>query len=180
MGKNEYYLKQIGARIMECRKEKGYQNREEFAKLLGISSNTLRNYENGVREIGTELLLRISMLLGVSTDRLLCKDEKSASTEEEARIEDLINSQRGQALLGKYSMLTEPAQDRVDATVNDIWSNPANRIDQQFQAPEPITYTTAASGGEPGLRSGTISVSQEELDKQWREAQMAQDLEDWG
>ena len=81
MGKNEYYLKQIGARIMECRKEKGYQNREEFAKLLGISSNTLRNYENGVREIGTELLLRISMLLGVSTDRLLCKDEKSASTE---------------------------------------------------------------------------------------------------
>ena len=50
MGKNEYYLKQIGARIMECRKEKGYQNREEFAKLLGISSNTLRNYENGVRE----------------------------------------------------------------------------------------------------------------------------------
>lgn len=135
MGKNEYYLKQIGARIMECRKEKGYQNREEFAKLLGISSNTLRNYENGVREIGTELLLRISMLLGVSTDRLLCKDEKSASTEAEARIEDLINSQRGQALLSKYSVLTEPAQGRVDATVNDIWSNPVNRIDQQPQEP---------------------------------------------
>lgn len=115
-------------------------------------------------------LRKVVHCLGHTIDDL---DEKSASTEEEARIEDLINSQRGQALLGKYSMLTEPAQDRVDATVNDIWSNPANRIDQQFQAPEPIIYTTAASGGEPGLRSGTISVSQEELDKQWREAQMA-------
>lgn len=46
-----------------------------------------------------------------------------------------INSQRGQALLSKYSVLTEPAQGRVDATVNDIWSNPVNRIDQQPQEP---------------------------------------------
>lgn len=163
MGKNEYYLKQIGARIMKCRKEKGYQNREEFAKLLGISSNTLRNYENGVREIGTELLLRISMLLGVSTDRLLCKDEKSASTEAEARIEDLINSQRGQALLSKYSVLTEPAQGRVDATVNDIWSNPVNRIDQQPQEPSTNARTIEYAAWGVGPTTSTVNVDEETL-----------------
>lgn len=130
---------------------------------MGISSNTLRNYENGVREIGTELLLRISMLLGVSTDRLLCKDEKSASTEAEARIEDLINSQRGQALLSKYSVLTEPAQGRVDATVNDIWSNPVNRIDQQPQEPSTNARTIEYAAWGVGPTTSTVNVDEETL-----------------
>lgn len=163
--------------LRNFKKESGKTN-EQIAVESDIPLGTLNKLFAGqTKDPQYSTLRKVVHSLGHTIDDL---DEKSASTEEEARIEDLINSQRGQALLGKYSMLTEPAQDRVDATVNDIWSNPANRIDQQFQAPEPITYTTAASGGEPGLRSGTISVSQEELDKQWREAQMAQDLEDWG
>lgn len=163
--------------LRNFKKESGKTN-EQIAVESDIPLGTLNKLFAGqTKDPQYSTLRKVVHCLGHTIDDL---DEKSASTEEEARIEDLINSQRGQALLGKYSMLTEPAQDRVDATVNDIWSNPANRIDQQFQAPEPIIYTTAASGGEPGLRSGTISVSQEELDKQWREAQMAQDLEDWG
>lgn len=169
----------IPERLVEIREKHGY-TRRRLCDELGKSYATVSKYETGEREPGHEYIIEIAKKFGVTTDYILGLGEESAPTEEEARIENIINSQRGQALLGKYSMLTEPAQDRVDATVNDIWSNPANRIDQQFQAPEPITYTTAASGGEPGLRSGTISVSQEELDKQWREAQMAQDLEDWG
>lgn len=163
--------------LRNFKKESGKTN-EQIAVESDIPLGTLNKLFAGqTKDPQYSTLRKVVHCLGHTIDDL---DEKSAPTEEKARIENIINSQRGQALLGKYSMLTEPAQDRVDATVNDIWSNPANRIDQQFQAPEPITYTTAASGGEPGLRSGTISVSQEELDKQWREAQMAQDLEDWG
>lgn len=89
--------------------------------------------------------------------------KKSAPTEAEARIEDLINSQRGQALLSKYSVLTEPAQGRVDATVNDIWSNPVNRIDQQPQEPSTNARTIEYAAWGVGPTTSTVNVDEETL-----------------
>lgn len=62
--------KLVGKRIMELRKEQGY-NRDDFAKKLGIPPTTLRNYELGIHEPGHSFIIRMARLFHVSTDYLL-------------------------------------------------------------------------------------------------------------
>lgn len=166
MGKNEYYLKQIGARIIECRKEKGYQNREDFAELLGISPNTLRNYENGVREIGTELLLKISTLLGVSTDRLLCKDKNTFSV---PNGEEKELTPKEQEHIKKYRALDEPGKETVDYILDKELSRTkaleaAQKVVQLPEPQKPVEYVKldiASRGG--GIE--TRLVPKEDVEK---------------
>lgn len=42
----------FGERLIELRKERGFNNRSEFADYIGMPSTTLRNYETNVREPG--------------------------------------------------------------------------------------------------------------------------------
>ena len=167
----------------------------EAADQIGIAYSTYAGYEIGHREHKLEILQKISKAFKVSVDDLLdipplTSKDIPLSDNDDTRVflsnddqeywKRFLSNNRNLKLFRKYSMLTESAQDRVDATVNDIWSNPANRIDQQPQGAKPITYTIAAKGGDPGLESGMVNISQEEYDRLLKEAQMAQDLEDWG
>ena len=67
--------KDIGKRIAEMRRERGY-NQEQLAEMAMISRITLARYETGVIEPGAFALSRIADALGVSTDELLCRTEK--------------------------------------------------------------------------------------------------------
>lgn len=159
----------LGNKLKQARKNAGYGQKDVEA-LTGINYKTLSNYENDRSEPDVKKLALLCKVYGVSADYFITVD--TDIIESKACIED----ERTQEHIKKYQSLNETGKDQVDSYTDNIMANPANLV----SPPEPITYTTAASGGEPGLRSGTISVSQEELDKQWREAQMAQDLEDWG
>ncbi len=48
---------------------------KEIAETLGISTITLRQYEQGTREPNIEKLLKLAILFNVSLDDLLCLED---------------------------------------------------------------------------------------------------------
>lgn len=70
---NELSNKEIGSRIMKIRKIKGF-SQEELASLINISRPSLAQIELGNRKISINELLRLSISLGYSIDKLLAKE----------------------------------------------------------------------------------------------------------
>ena len=62
----------FGERLIELRKERGFNNRSGFADYIGMPSTTLRNYETNVREPGHVFLKQMADIFHVSIDYLLC------------------------------------------------------------------------------------------------------------
>lgn len=77
MGLNEYI--QVGNRIKEIRKSRGFSQREVATK-LNMAFSTYSNYENNNREPNFETLKRIADILGVSVAQLV-NDEAVADEE---------------------------------------------------------------------------------------------------
>ena len=65
----------VGRRIAELRRERGYKQ-EELAEMALVSRITLARYETGTIEPGAFALSRIADALGVSADELLCRTDK--------------------------------------------------------------------------------------------------------
>ncbi|MBR2622166.1 MAG: helix-turn-helix transcriptional regulator [Oscillospiraceae bacterium] len=63
----------LGERICSMRTSLGW-SQVELAKRLGVAKQTVSNWENDNIQPSIEMLIRISMLLGVSTDYLLGLD----------------------------------------------------------------------------------------------------------
>ena len=59
----------FGQRLALLRKEKAY-SMAELAKLIGCSSSLISDYENGKKEPGLTNILKLSQVLGESTDYL--------------------------------------------------------------------------------------------------------------
>jgi len=62
-------------RLKQLRIEKGF-TQEQVAKRVGVTRSTLSTYENQSRYPSYDILVSLSLLYGVSTDYLLCKDER--------------------------------------------------------------------------------------------------------
>lgn len=60
----------FGERLAKLRKDGGY-TRASFSEKIGMSQNTLRNYELDVREPGHTFLIQMAHEFGVSIDYLL-------------------------------------------------------------------------------------------------------------
>lgn len=65
----------ISARLKQLRTEKGL-TQEQTAKRVSVTRSTLSAYENGTRYPSYDVLVNLSYLFGVSTDYLLCKEER--------------------------------------------------------------------------------------------------------
>ena len=65
----------VGKRIAELRKERGL-NQEELSEKAGISRISLARYEAGAIDPGAMTLSRLADALNVSTDILLCREDK--------------------------------------------------------------------------------------------------------
>lgn len=57
-------------RLRDLREDADY-TQQEISDLLHIKQNTYSQYENGHRQIPIELLIKLSLLYGVSTDYIL-------------------------------------------------------------------------------------------------------------
>lgn len=57
---------------------------KNVAELLGVSTITYRQYEQGSREPNIEKLLKLAIIFNVSLDNLLCFDDFKASREASA------------------------------------------------------------------------------------------------
>lgn len=68
--------KDIGKRIAELRRERGI-NQETLAELTMLHRVTIAKYETGQVEPGALALGRIADALGVTTDELLCRTDKT-------------------------------------------------------------------------------------------------------
>ena len=73
-------MKTTGDRIFELRKQKGY-SREALAKLCGVSSKSIQNYENGSRVPIIDNIKKIATVLETSVDYLIKGVEVDLSTE---------------------------------------------------------------------------------------------------
>jgi len=66
---------QISERLKQLRTEKGL-TQEQAAKRVCVTRSTLSAYENGTRYPSYDVLVSLAYLFGVSTDYLLCKEER--------------------------------------------------------------------------------------------------------
>ncbi len=83
-------LKAMGERIFRRRKMMKI-TQEQFAELLGVSTQMVSNLELGKKAIRPENLIKVSSVLGVSTDYLLKGTESKTEYEEMFReIEKLL------------------------------------------------------------------------------------------
>lgn len=60
----------IGKRLREIREKKNW-TQTHVAELLNVAKNTYNGYENDVRGVSEEMLIKIADLFGVSVDYLL-------------------------------------------------------------------------------------------------------------
>lgn len=87
---------QLPARLKQLRAEKRL-TQAQVAKSVGITRSAYATYESGTRYPGYDVLISLSYLFGVSTDYLLCVEERrfidvSDLTEEEtAAITNMVN-----------------------------------------------------------------------------------------
>jgi transcriptional regulator with XRE-family HTH domain len=71
-GEDSIEWKSVGRRIRELR---GFDtNQEDFARRIGVSQGYLSSMERGEKEIGAQILLRISREFGKSLEWLLTGD----------------------------------------------------------------------------------------------------------
>ena len=153
----------FGIRLRAARQKSGY-TQKQLAALIGAKHNSVSNWENDQNKPDPDTIELICGVLDITPNYILGSDQND------------VMDDRSRALIKKYQSLNETGKDQVDSYTDYIASNPANLANP----PEHITYTTAAKDGDPGLETGTVNISQEEYDRLLKEAQMAQDLEDWG
>ncbi len=72
---------EIGKNIRNYRERAGY-SREKFSEIIGISPRFLADVETGVVGISIKNLKRVGEILGISSDRLLWKNESKLSLDE--------------------------------------------------------------------------------------------------
>lgn len=100
----------FGERLINVRKEHGY-TRESFAKALGISKYTLRNYELGATEPGHTFLKQISDFFHVSIDYLM------GLTNEKEILESFELNTVEKGIIKKYRDLDDHGKEMVDFTL---------------------------------------------------------------
>lgn len=103
----------FGERLIELRKERGFNNRSEFADYIGMPSTTLRNYETNVREPGHVFLKQMADIFHVSIDYLLCMTDDRTPYKEKASF-----SKKELDHIEKYRSLDATGQKHVDAVIS--------------------------------------------------------------
>src|SRR5688572_2973292 len=78
MAPNEQqFLKALGARIAQLRKEQGL-SQQALADALGLAQQTIAHYEGGRIRMPISLLPEVAQLFGVTTDELLGRKSGAA------------------------------------------------------------------------------------------------------
>ena len=89
---------QVGKNIKREREKAGY-TQERFSEMIGIGPKSLSAIERGTVGISLSLLLRITKLLGISTDTILLPERQKNEVDD--LVEKLQNFTPQQFLLAK-------------------------------------------------------------------------------
>lgn len=85
----------LGQRLKICRENLGW-NQQQAANKIGISKNTLSNYERDYRDPDTSTLKKISDVYNVTTDYLLGKEQVNQN--KESNDNNLLNKTINEAI----------------------------------------------------------------------------------
>ena len=99
-------------RLKALRKRKGL-SQEDIAPKVGVKYGTYRNWEQGVRDPGTEALIRLAEFFGVSVDYLLGQSE--------------VEGRRDSAVMESETQYGHQAGDEEDI-LNRLKNDPATRM----------------------------------------------------
>ena len=99
-------------RLKALRKRKGL-SQEDIAPKVGVKYGTYRNWEQGVRDPGTEALIRLAEFFGVSVDYLLGQSE--------------VEGRRDSAVMESETQDGHQAGDEEDI-LNRLKNDPATRM----------------------------------------------------
>lgn len=86
--------------LKNARRQKGLKQRE-LAKLLSVSSKTISNYEAGSRDPDVKMLVKMAVVLNVTTDYLVGLQQKTLIEQIKERVLDLKREELV-SLLGDY------------------------------------------------------------------------------
>lgn len=91
----------LNTRIKELRTARNL-SQVQMAKLLGVTKQSVLNWENNNIQPSVDMLVMIARLFSVSTDYLLCLDNRQAldvtglSIEHVAHIQQVVDDMRGE------------------------------------------------------------------------------------
>ena len=100
----------MNLQLKRLRKEAGYSNRDDFARVCGVQPATYKSWETESRKIRLEDACMIADVLGCSLDELAGRDEYVG------RFAD----RRQNAMNDDYSVLSEPGKDSAAASGHGI------------------------------------------------------------
>lgn len=123
--------KQIGNRIKETRKKKGVKQ-SELAASLNIATITLRQYENGLRKISLDMIVRIAEALNVNPLYLFADAPEiglniTGTTEEITYVKSLVSI---------VDRLNHYGKDKVINYASDLAENPKYQASPADRATE--------------------------------------------
>jgi transcriptional regulator with XRE-family HTH domain len=124
-------ISEIGIRIEQLRKERGF-SRSEFARKIGVSSPQLGKIERGQHRILCETIINVGIVLDVSTDYILFGTEDAIASIA-ASIEGMTRTQAVLAL----SLIGRLA----DLVFSDNGNNALIQEALRRGKPQPLTYS---------------------------------------
>lgn len=85
----------------------------EFAQRLGVTGASVSAYENGVRSPSFDVLIKISNILGISTDELLGRTKKSGQTMDVSGLneEQIVSLRQMAEFYRKYNKMVDVLSD---------------------------------------------------------------------
>lgn len=91
---------------LKIARKKANMKQKDVSDALGISPNTYKNYEQGLREPNGDMIVKLANLLGVTTDYLLGRDSENID-----HIDELPIGVHDKAIMQAYINL--PQEDRT-------------------------------------------------------------------
>ena len=102
-------------RFREQRIKHGYKSQKELADILFVNQTAVSQWERGITTPSSQLLIKLSELYGVTTDYLLCRDEKESTTPS-----DENDSARNRLMAAFWGGEKDLSQEELDDMWNDV------------------------------------------------------------
>lgn len=102
-------------KLAELRKERN-MSQKEFSKIFNVAQNTISQWEQGKRNMDTEILLKLADFFQVTTDYLL---GRSGAVSRPARTFALSASE--ELLVKKYRTLPPLSRETVDTVLDSLY-----------------------------------------------------------
>ena len=107
-------------KLAELRRERN-MSQKEFSKVFNVAQNTISQWEQGKRNMDTEILIKLADFFQVTTDYLLGRSE---TVSHPARSFDLSASEK--LLVKKYRTLPPLSKETLDTVLESLYLKEQN------------------------------------------------------